>query len=465
MASVRILFLIPLFLFCGQITAQELIVRGRIFNGNDELMPFVNIYIKGTSLGTISNEQGEFELNLAMAQGDTLVVSHIGYQQQFIALGTIRSGQSIKIVLVEDIFTLKEVTIRSPNLIKNAKEIVTRAVTQIDVSRNKKSYALKGYYRHLNEQDGEYRQLIEAAITILEPASTDQDPKFNVDQIRRSSDLRIDYNTRSSKEKKGTQATSETLKAKDMSRSSLTLSCWYNNNFARRGSQELNQHGINPCGAYEFGVLNKDFLKEHKFKLDTITTFENEYVYIVKILPSSSSKSYYTFPDKLIIPVGKLYIRTDDFAVLKMEYQYILNPRKKGSDDFETSYRVFGSGIVFQTTALYKEYGDHMYLSFLHTKNYYATSVADRKYRSSTAGGVYNLVDRILLINELVTDSGVVETMHTKTWDDQLYPDRYTYDEDFWKTYTTIVETSSEEKMRRDLEKKSSLEDQFKKGN
>lgn len=85
--SILQLFLIGL-AFClpfgvlGQITT----VKGTVIDGaNGELMPFVNVQFKGTTLGTTTDLQGKFTLS-AQTSSDSITISFLGYQTQIIAI-------------------------------------------------------------------------------------------------------------------------------------------------------------------------------------------------------------------------------------------------------------------------------------------------------------------------------------------------------------------------------------------
>jgi hypothetical protein len=209
--------------------------------------------------------------------------------------------------------------------------------------------------------------------------------------------------------------------------------------------------------------LNESFLKGHKFKLDTISSYNDELVYVVKILPALGSKEYYEFGRRLIIPVGKLFIRTHDFAILKMEYNYILNPKKRKTFDFQLINELFGSRIIFQVIAIYKEYQGQIYLSYLSSKEYFSISNKDRERRKNN-GRVYDLIERELLVNEIITDSTMVRDIEsTYTWDNNIF-DRSSveYDKTFWDNYNLIPRTEQQEKrLRTDLEGNISLDAQF----
>jgi hypothetical protein len=435
--------------------SQNLFVNGRIKNTNGEPLPYANIFIKNTSLGTVSNEAGEFSLAI-QTRSDTLIISYIGYKSKLFLIRDIDLGKDLLINLLEDKRTLNEVTVTSARLLKNPNTILKLAIERLSSTQNKEQYVLKGYYRHVYEQDGEYKQLIEAAISINH--NTNYGIKgINVDQIKKSQDLRIIY----ALSKTDNFATEKQLFENDKTRSSLSLNCWYRNNFI--STNQLTTYS-DSCTALDFGLLDGNFIKEHKFKLDSLSVFENNYVYVIKILPSNSSKPYYTFPNNLIIPVGRIYVRTDDFFILKMEYQYILNPKKQKLDDFRITYSTFGSGIIFKKTALYKEFNGYQYLSYFNTQNYMSHSLKDRDKRIKENGNVYNLIERTFMVNEIVTDPNEIsKSLARGDWDGQLYKDSFIYDHSFWSNYTTLIETDKQVKMRVSLEKEIQIRNDDKK--
>src|SRR5699024_7832023 len=79
----RIFFYCLMFLFsAGLVQAQDLTVAGPVVDaGSGAPLPGVNIAVKGTTTGTSSDADGEFELTLTSPK-DTLVISYIGYKTQ-----------------------------------------------------------------------------------------------------------------------------------------------------------------------------------------------------------------------------------------------------------------------------------------------------------------------------------------------------------------------------------------------
>ncbi len=74
-----ILFIIALFLFSFISNAQNNTLKGVTLEGNNPI-PFVNIYIKGTTIGTSSDEDGKFELQNIPSGEYRIIASTIGFQ-------------------------------------------------------------------------------------------------------------------------------------------------------------------------------------------------------------------------------------------------------------------------------------------------------------------------------------------------------------------------------------------------
>lgn len=90
-----------------QVYAQDIKVSGTVISGADNY-PIIgaNILVKGTTIGTITDVDGNFSFEAP--QGSTLVISYIGYQAQEIKV----SGNApIKVVLSEDSEKLDEVVV------------------------------------------------------------------------------------------------------------------------------------------------------------------------------------------------------------------------------------------------------------------------------------------------------------------------------------------------------------------
>ena len=96
-----------LMLLTGVLYAQDQTVSGTVSSDAEGPLPGVNVLLKGTSTGTVTDLDGNYRLNVPEGV-DTIVFSSIGYANQEIAI----SGRStIDVVLGEDIQSLSEVVV------------------------------------------------------------------------------------------------------------------------------------------------------------------------------------------------------------------------------------------------------------------------------------------------------------------------------------------------------------------
>ena len=102
------LFLMALVISC-QVMAQQDRITGRITDSNDGSgMPGVNVLVKGTTNGTITDLNGKFSLSVS-TKNAVLVISSVGYKTQEIRL---RSDQkTVNVVLEENSKLLDEVVV------------------------------------------------------------------------------------------------------------------------------------------------------------------------------------------------------------------------------------------------------------------------------------------------------------------------------------------------------------------
>lgn len=430
--------------------AQELQVAGKVMDKSGTPVPYVNIYLSQSRAGTVTNEAGEFQLPASAEKGDTVVFSHIGYKRKTVLVSEFSGPAVLQVFLTEDVRSLREITINARRKKQGADDIVRRAIRNLYEKTDREARILTGYYRHATEQDGSYKQLVEAAISVYEPEFSSGTLRINIDKLRRSYDFREVLDA-----KQGVKLTEEQLRERDSNSRNLLLSCWYRNNVGYQlVRSDVNEHGINDCGAIDFGLLNEQFLREHKFKLDSTSRLDEHEVYVIKILPNARSKPYYTFPDNLIIPLGKIFIRANDYAILRFEYQYVLNPSKRTTDDFQTTYAVFGSGIIFKIIATFREHDNKVYLSYLHTQHYQSNNLPERRARQSSGKRVYTLVDRRLLINQIIKDNtSVSASLKSKPWVENFLMLESDQDEEFWQSFNTLPETKEQEQLRKRMEK------------
>jgi len=110
----------------GSAWAQDRIVTGKVTSAEDgSPLPGVNLLLKGTATGTVTDSDGSYRLNVPAA-GGILVFSFIGLQTQEIEIG---QRAVINVSLALDVKSLSEVVVTAQGIIKTKNELSYAAQT------------------------------------------------------------------------------------------------------------------------------------------------------------------------------------------------------------------------------------------------------------------------------------------------------------------------------------------------
>lgn len=120
----RMLTLLLFALCTTTVFAQQKNIRGTVIDASGDPLIGVNVSVKGTTIGIITDMDGKYQLEVPA--NATLVFSYIGYQTQEIAAGT---QSSINVTLKEDTQKLDEVVVVGYGVQK--KVTVTGAVASV----------------------------------------------------------------------------------------------------------------------------------------------------------------------------------------------------------------------------------------------------------------------------------------------------------------------------------------------
>ncbi len=111
-----------------QIETNTSTIKGRVMDaGYEEPLPGVNVVVKGTNFGTITDLEGNFSIDVPANQKNTLEFASIGYIQEEIE---VEDENNLDVELVEDIVALDEVVIIGYGVQK--KNDVARSVSTIE---------------------------------------------------------------------------------------------------------------------------------------------------------------------------------------------------------------------------------------------------------------------------------------------------------------------------------------------
>ncbi len=125
-----------LLLACTAVLAQQKAVTGTVKDPSGTPMPGVNVVIKGTTVGTVTDVNGNFTINAA--ENDVLVISFIGYKAQELPVGT---QTNLAVELSDDLTTLGEVVVVGYGV--QDKKVVTGATVAVKTDDLMKTNSLQ----------------------------------------------------------------------------------------------------------------------------------------------------------------------------------------------------------------------------------------------------------------------------------------------------------------------------------
>jgi len=144
-------------------------VKGRITDfETGEPIPYATIGIRSLGRGTIANNSGEFlfKINRDWIK-DTLVISHIGYQQRKIPVWQ-ALGNEFNIKLTRDYIPIPEIIIRN----QPPQEILRKAYTSVARNYGNTPAMLTGFYREAVIKNNDLQIYSEAVIEIYKSPYT-----------------------------------------------------------------------------------------------------------------------------------------------------------------------------------------------------------------------------------------------------------------------------------------------------
>ncbi|HTH55863.1 MAG TPA: carboxypeptidase-like regulatory domain-containing protein [Cyclobacteriaceae bacterium] len=391
-------------------------LKGKVMNFNSKApLPYASVSIKGKSIGTVTNTDGEFEFRIPENYlNDTLQISMLGYAPSLMIINAIESNQPLVVRLKESPVLLKEVVVVAKSL--SANEIFKKAFDGLEKTFPQENYLLKGFYRQINTENNKNVFLVEASINIFD----------NKTQLNNNFKLR------------------ERISLNQVRLSNSLFKNTDPNYF--EGSNTLTWLLLFNYTKYR----NKYVMERTNFVLDSTVRFNQRSFYVVSS----------TVASKELTNKFTLYIDTEDFSFLRIKNETVAN---KGY--YVQNFDVFTDkekSKVLKLTATRQTYQFERYnnLMFLkHAHSYSEGEIANLK----TNAIEWKVTDEnLLVINEIVTSN--VKTPTTFLMDNRKNIKFLArpYDEKFWSNFGLVNLVPLTNKQRSDLEDGVSLEKQFK---
>ncbi len=481
MAPIRITLLL-LFLLCyvNSFAQKSINIEAIIVDiASEEPLPFTNVIIENTSIGTISNENGVFELTVSGKYAKSNVIfSFVGYQNKSVPLSKFKDPkQKVYMELADN--SLDEIVLEGKN---KYREFVIEGIGKIAMNYAETPTYLDAYYRELTQIDGTYTKFTDAATTLYyTPYTQNYDPL-----VAKSTYMRFDQRDTQKRSTPfpdpmdhigaaGDQAKILAVRKSDNLQQYKTLENakkiavidqndlkWLENSEIGGGPLRLSGADKIKRKADFFHLKNQE---HYRFKLMKKSSYDDRPVYIISFKPKDSTKCLAKYQ-------GHLTMDEESKAIIGYTYQPAIWCKKSLRQQFGTHLKTPDSVqrlkkvafikrttilLDFKTKVSYSFFNGKWYLKNIKTTNYYRNK--------GDLFDTYNAmtVSELLVHNVRTTDIQpfpIPEVFDT-TFSNALFNDPKSYDPEFWQNYSTIVPTGVVGEALKDLESGSSLEEQF----
>lgn len=278
------------------------IVKGIVLDQQKQPLSFASVFVKHTSIGTITNENGEYIINIP-ADHDSLTVSYIGYSN---------STQQIKSELNSQVFFLHKTTTTINEIIVSefsAKETIKEAINKIPENYPQEPVLLNYFYREILFENDSLEYVGEASYEVIRSYKKNRDDKF---YIKKNRSFRFNNDTSTN----------------------ITLIAGQSWDYIKNVDK----------------FLNRRVLERHSFKYNGSTKLNGREVYIISISPKRRYKGNGTS--------GSLYIDMETLAFLRVELEFHYKDPNKYNNllkRYNCQYAMNGQYCTPVTTSMVSE--------------------------------------------------------------------------------------------------------------
>ncbi len=399
--------IIPLIflLITTHLYSQEVFIKGTITDEETgEGVSFAHIGVCAKSIGAVANEIGAYEFHIpASVFNDTLCATAIGYETFKMPISKLKNSSSFQILLKPQISYLEDILIKDEKI--TGRRVVAKAISRIRKNYPKNPFTLTGYYRDYLKKNDEYISFLEGVLTIDDQGFNKSTDKSNIkiDQLRYSKNY-IKYFT-------------EYVKEFDKDSTKLLM---HGISPAFKGNEFSNLYYHNPIRNHGhsvpfIGIFDTFSERSYDFEIEYYTYVDDKEVYVINIAPSKNFRFTH------VSIKGKLFIRTDNYAIVKFNYAYYVTKRLETKKWFELNVE-------------YREFEDKMYLKYYSFMNYFKLLTIEEIAEMS--------VFREFFVNDIRAQNYVpLKSSESINLELPLYQQNAPNDPQFWMNYNrTLLE-------------------------
>ncbi len=431
----------------------------------DQPIESASVYVKNTTIGTITNADGNFAIQIPNENiKDTLVISSIGYSTYKIPIEYYDA--ELPIYLDEEVASLDEVILVGTVRPKTGNDIVLKALEEMPETMPDSSYLQKGFLRHKERNKREFKWLIESAISVYDSgytSSSKNNLKINVDQQRKSYDLRdVDsLLTFSSYVNQNSRKKYPKIRRSQVETSSLIKAIKWNDNRVN-GLQNIFHGKLNVFRntKHKKALFGDDILDKHQFELDTVLVDNERKLYKIRI---KEGANFVGLDTKGIFNEGYeargwIYIYWDNYAFKKIEYELVAASEAQKT----RSKSLFDTQINHKLVITYKEYKGRMYPNYIYYETPKLVNVGRAKKKLTEEEALneadkrYYYTVQEILFSEIILDKEMISKSLKNKWDMDIFSPKK-YDKEFWENYNILLESEEEQELIQDLSRKATL--------
>ncbi|MGB1205781.1 MAG: serine hydrolase [Chitinophagales bacterium] len=398
-----IIFNLVIALFSISIFGQ--VINGTIIDAKStKPIPYANILIKGTQVGTVSNQDGQFEISVAnLNQEFTLVISVIGYSTLETKITKEINDSKLIVELEESAIELQKVVVTY----LSAKDVLDNFYKNYARNYFQGTSFTNAFYHSTLSENGECKHLLEATINVR-AFKNKKKRAFEVEitNRRKSNDYRIER-------------------------------------WGEKNNYLFDAIASNPMlKLSEF--LDVKNLKNYNLKRLSNTTYNDETIYVIEFTPKQHVKK----------PLYKAlaYFNSNDYALIKTDYEFYNDDEKiKNQSLKDKTYHISFISGSFQ----YQKIDNYYTPKYLSYNN--GWTVINNVTNDTIVKDI--LKDEILFIETQNDKYSTISNPLTK-WGD-IYKKPFPYNFGYWNNQTKIPPSNLFAKAIEDLEKHQPIEIQY----
>ncbi|MFC2124220.1 carboxypeptidase-like regulatory domain-containing protein [Bacteroidota bacterium] len=389
--------------FFPAFSQKNIILKGIVLDADDgQGVSFAHVGLVDKAVGTVTNEHGEFVLNLTPVHlNDTLGVSAIGYATYRFPVKNCVNLDYLSIQLQPVTTMLQEMVISDEKI--TGRRVLQKAIARISDNYPGKPFQLDGYYRDYMKKDGNYISFLEGAISVFDLGfrKSDNKSRIKINQLRYGEDYEENFDKYIEKDPY------DTLKVLIEGESPFFNGNELNN---MRSNDPIRNHG----NSVSFiGVFDEFYNSNYDFEIAYYTFVNDDEVFVIHFEPKA--KYGYLHVDAF----GEIYIRVKDFAIIKLNYNYYVA-------------KIDGKKKLYELNVEYRDHQNKMYLKYLSYVNYFKIFTGDEiaqiyQYREFFVNDIQNESVKAISKDEMINS------------DIPLHQQGVEHDPDFWNNYNMIM--------------------------